>query len=249
MNSTKFSAVIITLNEAEVIADTLSCVLQLADEVIVVDSGSTDDTRTIAENMGARVVLTEWKGYSATKNYGISLTSNDWIFCFDADEQADSELIQSIKTINPKSGNVYLMNRLTRFEGKAVKHGSWHPDWVVRLFNKQECHWNKSLVHESLEPLRDKKKVKLNGYLNHKSVNSQEEFDDKIDLYGRLKAQQWILNGKKPTLIKKIIGPQIRFFTSYVIKLGFLDGSLGYRIAKGEADLIRKQLFYYQQLK
>jgi hypothetical protein len=100
-----------------------------------------------------------------------------------------------------------------------------------------------------LTPLKDKKKIKLKGYIQHRSIVSEKDFDEKIDRYAYLKAKQWILNGKKPTLVKRIIGPQIRFITSFIIKGGFLDGKIGFKIASGEFNLVKKQLVYFNDFK
>ncbi len=247
MSKKKFSAVIITLNESEVIAETIRTIQSFADEILIIDSRSNDGTQQIARDLGAKVVEVDWKGYSATKNFGISLASHDWIFCFDADERPDEDLVKHITEIQPKEGHVYQMNRLTKFSGKNVWHGSWHPDWVVRLFNRKECKWNDSLVHEQLTPLQNKSKVKLKGYIHHTSIKDPVDFEEKIDRYANLKAKQWINRGERPHFFKKIIGPQIRFVTSFFIKRGFLDGSLGLKIALGEMELVRRQLRYFKE--
>ena len=125
---TKFSAVIITKNEADNIERCIRSLLPITDEVLIVDSGSTDKTKEIAQRLGARIIETSWEGYAATKNIGNEAAANNWIISIDADEVLSEKLQHSIQTLEPKANNVYILNRMTNYCGKWIKHSGWFPD-------------------------------------------------------------------------------------------------------------------------
>ena len=245
----KISAVILSKNEADRIGRCINSLFNIVDEVIVVDSGSTDDTINIAKSLGANVISTEWKGYGETKNFGSHQAKNDWILSLDSDEWLSEKLAKEIKALKKKDKVVYSINRSNIYMGKEIHHSGWSPDWVLRLFDKSEVRWNNKLVHEKLIIPKTCTVKQLSEKLMHDSYRSMEDHKTKTDKYAMLKAQSWIDNGKSPSFLKRYLGSTFKAFHSYFIKTGFLDGKEGRMIAKMNAYLVKMQLEYYDQLK
>ncbi|MFT6335193.1 MAG: glycosyltransferase involved in cell wall biosynthesis [Saprospiraceae bacterium] len=245
----KISAVILSKNEADRIGRCITSLINIVDEVIVVDSGSDDDTVKIAESLGGKVISTEWKGYGETKNFGHDQAQNVWILSLDSDEWLSESLANEIKSLELLKGFVYTTNRSNIYMGKEIRHSGWSPDWVPRLFNKTDVKWNANLVHEKLIIPQDFTVHKLYGKLMHDSYRSIEDHKAKTDKYAKLKAQSWIEARKSPSLLKRYLGSVFKAFHSYVIKAGFLDGKEGRVIAKMNAYLVKMQVKYYDQLK
>ena len=243
------SAVILSKNEADRIGRCIISLRNIVDEVIVVDSGSTDDTLNIAKSLGAKVISTEWKGYGETKNFGHNLAQNDWILSVDSDEWLSEKLANEIKALKKNDKMIYSLNRSNIYQGKEIQHSGWSPDWVLRLFNRKDICWNSNLVHEKLIISHDFTVQKLNGKLMHDSYRSIEDHKAKTDKYAMLKAESWIINGSCPSLLKRYFGSGFKAFHSYVIKAGFLDGKEGWMIAKMNAYLVKMQVEYYDKLK
>ena len=243
------SAVIITKNEADRISRCISSVINIVDEVIVIDSGSEDKTIEIAKSLGASVISTEWKGFGSTKNYGNSVSKNDWILSLDSDEWLSKELADEVISLIKEDNKVYSMNRLNIYLGKKIKHSGWSPDWVPRLFNKNNVRWNNNLIHEKLVIPSTISVTKMAGLLMHDSYRSTEDHKTKTEKYAFLKAKSWIENRQSPSLLKRYFGAGSKAFHSFVIKRGFLDGKEGRLIAKMNAYLIKMQIKYYDQLK
>lgn len=245
----RYSVVIICNNEEATIGQCIQAAKQVSNDIIVVDSGSTDNTPSIVKASGAHFFEYEWKGYSANKNFGNGKAKNDWIISLDADEVMDNELISIIKNLKPSKGTVFQLNSLVNFEGQWIRHSGWFPVWKHRIFNKQEVAWNDSLVHEDLSPLEDKKIVKLNGVLLHYSFKDKEDHLKRIETYAKLRAQEWIQKKKSPSILKRFFGPSFRWFRTYILKLGLLDGKAGWYISANNAKMIRKQIQFFDQLK
>lgn len=243
------SAIILSKNEADRIGRCIISLRNIVDEVIVVDSGSTDDTITIAKSLGANVISTKWKGFGETKNFGNKLAQNDWILSIDSDEWLSEKLANEIKALRKTDKLIYSLNRSNIYQGKEIQHSGWSPDWVLRLFNKRAVSWNSNLVHEKLIIPNDFSVQKLNGKLMHDSYRSIEDHKAKTDKYAKLKAKSWISNGSSPSLLKRYFGSGFKAFHSYVIKAGFLDGKEGWMIAKMNAYLVKMQVEYYDILK
>lgn len=242
------STVIIAKNEADRIARTIISALPVSDEVLVLDTGSTDDTISVSQQAGARVISVEWMGYGLTKNIGIQLAKNDWILSLDADEVLSQELQEEIRATPLEKGNVYLLNRIVQFENQWVRHSGWHPDWVYRLFLKTECTWNDRLVHERLIVPNEVTKRRLNGLLEHYSYRSVDHFRAKIDEYALLTARQWINTKTRPTLLKRYFGKSWKYFNMYYLKQGYKDGAVGQLIASIQSDGVKKKIKYFDQL-
>jgi glycosyltransferase involved in cell wall biosynthesis len=242
------SAVIITYNESANIARCISSLKNVVDEITVSDSNSTDDTKNIAEQLGAKVFVRAFEGYGATKNFANNQATNNWIFSIDADEELDKNLADYILSIKPhlNETTVYECQRLNNYCGTWIKHGGWYPDKKVRLFNKQHVKWDLAEVHETLEiPAHYNKKL-LNGKLLHYSYTSVAGHLSKIEKYSTRGAEEAFKKGKKSSWVKLYLSPAFRFIRDYIFKLGFLDGKYGFIIAK----LTAKEVYLkYKKLK
>ncbi len=247
--SIKISAVIITKNEVDRIGECIQSLHPLTDDIIVIDSGSTDGTIKKVKELGVDVFETDWKGYGPTKNFGHIKAKNDWIISLDADESLSEELIDELKNLNLTSGCVYAINRQNYYLGKNIKYSGWNPDWVYRVFDKKEVKWNDNPVHEKLTLTNQTKVIKLKHKLIHHSYRSIHDHMAKVEKYAALRAQIWLDNGIRPSLLKRWLGPLFKGFKSYILKLGFLDGDEGWIIAKMNVHLIKRQLSYYDKLK
>lgn len=245
---TKFSAVVIAKNEGHIIQRCISALsLVTEDIIIVVDDSTTDNTAQLSKAAGAQVFVRPWEGYSANKNFGVSQANNDWIICVDADEILDQKLIDSLNSLDAKDDCVYEMNIQTFFGSYPVRHCGWFPDWNIRLFNKQVMSWNGNYVHEKLTSTIALQHTRLPGLIQHYSFIDEVDMVTKFDNYARLRAAEWEKAGKTPSLLKRLFGPQFRFFKTYILNRGFLDGKVGYTIAKNEYILKQKEQQYFYQ--
>lgn len=243
----KISAVIITLNEERNIERCIKSLLNVADEIVIVDSGSTDRTIEIARGLNAIVIEQQWLGYGATKNLGHDKAKFEYILSIDADEALSDELIDSINNIKSNLDAAYSFNRLTNYCGKWIKHSGWYPDTKVRLFPKSKIRWNSSEVHEELE-MQNIKVQHLKGDLLHYSYYSIIQHIEKSVHYGKLAGKHLFEKGKKPSVFKIIFSPFIRFLKDYFLRLGFLDGAFGFFIAITASYSIFIKYFYHYQL-
>ncbi len=249
MKSSIYSAVIIAKNEERTIASCIRAMKQITDDVIVVlDHRSDDKTRYISEEMGARVYIKKWEGYSENKNFGVSLAINDWILCPDADEIPNDELIKNIKELKPELNKVYKFNIQTFFGDYAVRYCGWFPDWNIRLYNRQVMRWNDSKVHEKLVATKPVQPTRVDGLLLHYSFIDKVHMEQKFDYYAKMRAEEWIRQDKKPKWYKQWLGPTFRFFRTYILKAGFLDGKYGWIIAHNEYILKKKELVYWRAM-
>ncbi|MFM7769971.1 MAG: glycosyltransferase family 2 protein [Bacteroidota bacterium] len=228
--SIKLSAVVITFNEAKQIENCLDALIKIADEIVVVDSGSTDNTVEISKKLGAKVLHQAWLGYSEQKNIGNEIAVNDWILSVDADEVLDEELITSIIKWK-ESPQVASFKRMTNYCGKFIKHGGWYPDIKIRLFNKKESKWV-GTIHESLSNTHKKNSLLLQGHCLHYSYYSIDQHYAQTEKFTSIQAHDLFLRGKKSYLLKRIFSPIIKFITDYFLRLGFLDGKAGFTVAR-----------------
>ncbi len=249
MSSAGISAVIITKNEEIHIANCINSLKDFVDEIIVVDSGSDDNTVSIAENLGVRVFVKEWEGYGANKNYGADQAQYDWILSIDADEVVDDHLRKAIQSKQLVKGELYLINNITNYCGHWVKYTEWRPAYKYRLYEKSNTRWDQRKVHEGLVHQKEPTLVKLSGAMLHYSYSDFDEHLLKTEQYAKLSAEQWIAENKKPGVLKRIFGPSVRFIKSYVFNLGFLEGRVGYTISRTNAMQARKKIQYFDQLK
>ena len=228
----KISAVIITFNEEKNIARCIESVKNIADEIVVVDSFSTDQTIAIAESYGAKVTQTKWLGYALTKNFGHALTANDYILSLDADEALSKELQQSILVVKENLSGAYEMNRLTNYCGNWIKHSGWYPDKKIRLFNKKTTQWKNLIVHEHIEFTAVEVVHFLKGDLLHYSFSTLIDHKNKIEKYAKLESQKVQHYSLFKIQFKKIFSPVVTFLKMFFLKSGWMDGVAGWHVAR-----------------
>ena len=226
----KISATIITYNEERNIARAMES-LRCCDEIVVVDSDSSDRTVEIAEKLGARVIENSWPGYAAQKNFAAAQATYDWILSLDADE-ALSEMLEAEIWQLKKSGakyDSYTMPRMAQYLGKWILHSGWYPDRKVRLFDRRKSRWVGEFVHESV--VVDGTVGELEANLLHFTCQSLSEHLKTMDRYTTLAAEQLVSVGKKIGWTQLIVDPIWTFTRTYFFQLGFLDGVEGLAIA------------------
>lgn len=231
------SAVIITKNEERNIGRCLDSLKPVVDELIVVDSGSTDATEQICRDAGASFVFHPWEGFSEQKNFAETLARYDWILSIDADEALSGTLKESILKIKEKEptvATVFSMRRLTNFCGQWIKHCGWYPDEKTRLWRKGTAHWD-GVVHEQIIFSDNPATILLNGDLFHYSYYSFTELAERQNHYATLAAQKEFKRGKKGSTMAVIVKPCWKFIRDYFFKLGILDGYAGYTICRTNA--------------
>ena len=246
--SIKITAIIPTLNEIKHIEEAIRS-LEFADEILVIDSMSTDGTPEKAEELGAKVIRREFDDFSSQKNFAIEQATYDWIFVLDADERPTPELVEEIK-IGKTDGfdfNAYWIHRINYFHGEIVRFSGWQNDKVIRLFNRNFARYNGKLVHEEIDC--DTPTGFFNAEIRHYPVANIRAFRNKLDHYARLRAMEDYNSGLSPSFFHTLIKPMYRFVYHYFIRLGFLDGRRGFLIAKENAASIIKRYKYLKELK
>jgi glycosyltransferase involved in cell wall biosynthesis len=219
------SAVLITRNASAVLEACLDG-LAFVDEIVIVDSGSTDGTVEIAKRRGARVVQKEWLGFGMQKQVAVEQASHDWVLCLDADEHVSSDLAQSIQAaLAAPVSPVYRMPRRNRFLGRWLAHGEGYPDWSPRLFNRMNARWSDDLVHEKV--LFAVTPGTLKGDLMHDSSDDLAAYLDRQNRYTTLAARQAFEQGRSANVLHLLCSPVVRFLKFYLMRLGFLDGLPG----------------------
>jgi len=220
-----FSVVIITLNAARQLEACLQSAA-FADEIVVVDSGSSDATTEIALKYGARVIVQPWLGFGRQKQFAVSQARNDWVLCLDADERVSDSLRESIiDTLQQPRFTAYKMARSNRFMGRYLRHGEGYPDTSLRLFERHHARWSDDAVHEKV--LHDAPVGTLQGDLLHESAESLPAYLDKQNRYTTLQAQTMYRAGRRAGLGQLLLSPLIRFVRFYFLRLGCLDGVPG----------------------
>ena len=224
------SVSLISFNEEDNIARTLSSIKDIAAEIIIVDSHSTDETREIAKSYGARVFDEDWKGYIAQKNSAIEKCTEEWILSLDCDEVVSRELEESIiENIRNSEADGYFINRKTYYMGRFLKH-AWQPDWKLRIVKRSaNPKWNGYHLHEFLKISGSIKN--LRGDLSHYSYKNLEDHFCRTVKYAKLSAKSYYEKGKKFKWYKSLLNPIIAFAKVFFIQRGFLDGYRGFIIA------------------
>jgi len=224
------SAVVITRDE-EVNIKRCLLSLRIADEIIVIDSGSTDRTVEIAENIGARVYFKEWEGYGPAKKEGVGKASGKWIISLDADEELSPELAKEISdtVLLDTRYSGYFIKRKTNFLGRWIYHCGWYPDYILRLFKKSDGDFNNSVVHEKV--ILNGQSGRLDHELLHYSYTSLDQYFEKMNRYTTLGAEQAFRQNKRAGWFDIVIKPAVSFFKHYISKRGFLDGLEGFIIS------------------
>ena len=229
----KLSVVIITLNEERNIARCIDSVKDLADEIVVVDSYSTDKTESICKSYGAQVIQHPFDGYVNQKNFANAQAKYNYILSLDADEVLSDELFRSVQKAKENfDADGYTMNRLTNYAGKWIRHSGWYPDVKLRLFDRSKGEWTGLLVHEKFEMYPGGSVKHLKGNLLHYSFNSVEEHKKQADKFALLGAESYFKRGKKASLFKITGAPVVRFIRDFFFNLGFLDGKEGFIISR-----------------
>ena len=226
----KISATIITYNEERNLPRAIES-LRCADEILVVDSGSTDRTVEIAEKLGARVMDSPWPGYAKQKNLAAEHASHDWILSLDADESLSEALegeIWRLKKQGPEF-DAYTMPRMAQYLGRWIHHSGWYPDRKVRLYNRQKARWQGEFVHESVRV--DGRVGHFESNLLHFTCDSLSEHLKTLDRYTTLAAQEIAARKIRVPLHRLIFDPAWTFLKSYLFQRGFLDGFEGLTIA------------------
>jgi glycosyltransferase involved in cell wall biosynthesis len=224
------SIFIVAYNEEENLGRCLKSIADLASEIVIVDSGSSDRTLEIAESYGALVFTEDWKGFMRQKNYALSKCTKDWILALDADEEVTKELKASIKrAIKEDIKDGYLINRRTFYLGKLLKH-SWQPDYILRLVKRQSspC-WEGYDPHPDLHVIGSIEKLK--GDLIHYSYKSIRDHVERLSHYAYVAAQSYNARGTTFHIYNLIFNPLFAFIKKYIIKAGLLDGLRGLLVA------------------
>lgn len=229
---TKLSVVIITLNEEDNIGRCIDSVAGIADEVVVIDSFSTDRTKEIAESKGAKFQTRKFTGYIEQKNFAMEQSTFDYVLNIDADECLSNELRDSI-TKEKESGftaDAYSMNRLNFYEGKPIKTSGWYPDIKIRLWNKQKGKWEGVLVHEKMVLCTGAKIRHLHGDLLHYSFPTAASLITQADKFAGLAARQLKNESLLFLFLKMVFSPPFKFIRNYIFRLGFTNGATGFII-------------------
>ncbi len=242
------TATIITRNEAENITRAVKSVL-FADEVLVVDSGSTDATVEIARSCGARVEIHPWVGFSAQKNFAAQAAQNDWIFSLDADEELTpdaQEAVKRWKASEPTAAG-YRFARRARYLGRWILHSGWYPDYKLRLYDRRRGEWRGSFVHESVAvtgPVET-----LAGEILHYTCDSLEDHTNRIEFYTDLAAREMIELNESASVVSRWLVPGWVFFNTYFVRLGILDGYQGFLIARMAARYVNRKYSKWERLR
>ncbi|MEP7328773.1 MAG: glycosyltransferase family 2 protein [Betaproteobacteria bacterium] len=222
------SLVLITRDAAPELAACIASA-SFAAEIVVVDSGSADDTVAMAQCAGARVIEHPWAGFGPQKNFAVGQARHDWVLCLDADERVTPALAASIVALfdcGLPAAPAYALARRNRFLGRWLAHGEGYPDWNVRLFDRRVARWTSDPVHEHV--VTEGSVVRLAGDLEHTSAESIEAYMAKQNRYTSLQAAAMHARGERAGAWRIVVSPVARFFRFYVIKGGWLDGIAGF---------------------
>jgi glycosyltransferase involved in cell wall biosynthesis len=234
----RISACLITFNEEHNLPRALASLAGVADEIVVVDSGSTDRTEAVAREHGAAFFFRAWSSYGEQKNFAAECAQHEWIFSMDADEELSSELRTSLFTWKklPPTFPVYEVARKTWYLGAWIHHSGWYPDFQRRLYDRDEARFS-GIIHESVRFVGPP--GRLQGDLLHYTVHSFEEHEAKVDKYSQLAAQQLHWEGKRSWRAVMLVATPWRWFHTLILQGGFLDGYRGLLIAKMAARSVR----------
>jgi len=234
------SATIITHNESANIARAIRS-LTCADEIVVIDADSHDGTCDIAAGLGARVITHAWEGFAGQKNFASTQAQNDWILSLDADEELDPRAQVAVlewKRSDPSAAG-YQFARRAQYLGRWIVHSGWYPDYKLRLFDRRRGAWEGAYVHESV--VVDGPVATLPGEILHYTCNSLEEHHQRIEFYTDLAAKEMLERGERVSFLRRTLGPPWVFLNSYLFRLGMIDGTPGYLIAKMAARYVQRK--------
>ena len=222
------STVVITYNEEENIARCLKSVARFSDEILVVDSHSTDRTVEIARELGARIIQRDWPGYDKQRQFAINNAKHEWVFSIDADEEISTRLCDEIQKLD-FAHDGYEMPRPVWYLNRWIKHGVWYPGYILRLFRKECARVSENPVHESV--IVSGRTARLRGDLLHYSYRDLEHHLDKMNDFTSISAQEMAARRKRAGVLRILLYPYLEFFKTYVIKRGFLDGFAGFQVS------------------
>lgn len=232
----RLSLIVITKNEEAAIERCLRSAAGIADEIIVVDSGSTDRTLEIARSFGAKILQpADWPGYGPQKQRAQAAASGDWILSLDSDEWIEEGLLREIEAVlrDPEASAGYRMPRRNRFIGEIVRHGGWWPDYVLRLYRRDRGRFNDNLVHESV--VIEGGIGTLKNPIEHNTIVNADDASGKIERYSQIAAQELRARGRTSSRLQARLRGAAAYLRSYVLQLGFLDGRTGHRVAAYQA--------------
>ena len=244
----KLSVALITLNEEINLKRTLESVRTIADEIIIVDSGSTDSTIEIANGFNAKTFYHKWAGYGKQKNFALAQCTGDWILLIDADEELSKELAEKIQWIinHEKENKVFSINRSSICFGKELKYGGWSNQYAVRLWQKGIVQVNENLVHEDY--VTSEKIYKIKEKIYHHTYHTLQDYFVRFNTYTTLGAQEYYKRGKKVSFLKIVLNPMYKFIRMYIIRGGFLDGVEGFMIARASAMYSMTKYFKLREM-
>jgi len=233
MNKATIGVLMIVKNESKHLAACLETVQGWVDEIVILDSGSDDETESIARQFTDKFYTnTDWQGFGKQRQFAQSYMTTDWVLPLDADERVTDELKNNIIEVLRKNPTqtVYSLNRLSYALGKFIRHSGWYPDTIVRLYRREEVQYNSALVHENVDVPEGFQRKHLSGDLLHYTFDSLSQYTNKTALYMKSWADQ--REGKKQAgLTSAIFHGFFRFFKMYILKRGFLDGRHGLLLA------------------
>jgi glycosyltransferase involved in cell wall biosynthesis len=241
------SVIIIALNQEANIGPCLETV-RFADEIVVVDTGSTDRTVELARTKGARVIVTAWRGFAGTKNFALDQARGDWVFSLDTDERVPEALKDEILAVVRADGplNGYRAPRKNYFGGRWVRHLGWYPDYTLRLWRRSQGRFRDREVHEEVEVAGPVGTLKTP--LDHYSYQNLEEYAARQERYARLAAREMFKQGRRPRPGELWWRPLFTFLKLYFLKKGFLEGSLGLALARQGSQYNFLKYYYLQEL-
>lgn len=226
----KLSVAIITLNEEKILDKTLASVKDIADEIVIIDSGSTDNTENIAQKHGAKFYHQDWLGYGNQKNVAIEKCQYPWILNIDADEEVSPQLAKKIQQIKENSKyDVYNIKYISVCFNKKIKHGGWSNSYHIKLFKKNSGHFNDKKVHESFVTDCDIGIIKEPYY--HHTYTDLADYFTKFNRYTTEGAEDYYRRKRKFNILQMTVNPWFKFIKMYILRLGFLDGKEGFLLA------------------
>jgi glycosyltransferase involved in cell wall biosynthesis len=245
----KLSAAIITFNEERNLERCLRSLVGVADDIVIVDSYSTDRTQAIAEQFGARFIQRPFEGHIQQKNYALNQAQGDWILSLDADEALDETLRSSIiaHMSNP-SGSGCSMNRLTNYCGHWVRHCGWYPDTKIRLIARNKARWGGVNPHDRLELTDGSLPIHLHGDILHYSYYTRTDHLRQIEYFGKIAARELFERGTSISYGMILLKVIAQFFKSFILKTGFLDGKTGFTISRLSAYATWRKYTMLRQL-
>lgn len=237
----RLSLIVITKNEEDAIGRCLRSAAGIADEIVLVDSGSTDRTVEIARSLGAKVLEpADWPGFGPQKQRAQAAASGDWILSLDSDEWIGDGLVREIEAVlRDPAADGYRMPRRNRFMGEIVRHGGWWPDYVLRLYRRERGGFNGNLVHESV--VLEGTLGTLENPIEHNTIVSAEDADGKIERYAAIAADELAARGRKSSRALALLRGAAAWLRSFVLQLGVLDGRTGLRVANYQARYTYKK--------